>query len=277
MSAAITEPVKDLVKDEWAIEPDVSAREVARRFQRKYGRKLIRDRKIIQLVTEAKKEAPSEPFPLVPWKPWANEEETPEHTLFLLRINAIKLAEQAEGLYVHEAQWGRRIRPAIEELQPPYRQYRLVMMYARREVVAYYRRKTANTEALDAFIAYQPWLPENQRRYELAILARVAPLPFVPSREDWAFGPSGEPLRDDFLKLLGEFESATTATSFTFLPPGELAQGLLSILDHPDAPKVYRFERKGNPVQAEQRRNLVESWASLDPPLQETPPAETPS
>jgi hypothetical protein len=179
MTAATRPEVVEMVRHEWSISPWISTRQIGKRFQAKYGRNLIRDRKIAAIITEAKKEAPSEPFPLEAWQPWVNEEETPEDTLFLLQMNAIKRTEQGQGLYRHEAKWGRRIRAAIAGLTPAYRQYRLVTLYGEREVSAYYLNKPVpNTQGLDAFIAYQPWLVEHQHRYELALAQGLAPLPF---------------------------------------------------------------------------------------------------
>jgi hypothetical protein len=178
MAFATRPEVIELVRREWAIAPGTSARQVAERFQAKYGRELVRDRRISEIVTEAKAAAPTEPFLLADWQPWADDAETDEDILFLLRIHTIKKAECGQDLYEHEARWGRQIRMKLEGLEPVYRQYRLVILYGQAEVASYYLNQPVNTEALDDFIAHQPWLKENQRGYEQALAKGAAQLPF---------------------------------------------------------------------------------------------------
>jgi hypothetical protein len=288
MPAPIKPEIVNLVEDEWAITPDISARAVSRRFLRKYGNNLVRERLITRIIAAAKERAPKEPFPLTPWKPWVNEQESSEDTRFLLRMHAIKKAAQDQGLYEHEAKWGRRIRAAVEGFNSPYPQYRLVREYAEREVTAYYLRRDVNTEALDAWITYAPWLSlENQRRYELALASGLAQIPFHMSpkelkavreaeRKAEAAQTGEKKFRDflpesDFLNL----DDLDDLPEPTFLPylaaHPELFPGwssmFLEYLEYHEIPSLD-LSSIGIPCVPEQqavadyRKAIVKSWAS---------------
>jgi hypothetical protein len=132
-----------------------------------------------------------------PWQPWLNTMESPENTAFLLRLNAAKRSIYGGLLLQGEADWGYRLRPAIQGL-PTYHQYRLVAMYAGREFTRkYLSREQAYTGDLDGLIAYQAWLPENREPYELAVTLRLIPFPlFI---DDEADAPPGEKSFQDMM------------------------------------------------------------------------------
>jgi hypothetical protein len=241
MVAAISEPVIEQVREEWSVDPNISAREVARRFTRKYGRDLVRERKIIEIVGEAKENSPKEPFPLAPWHPWANREENPEDTFFALKMHHLKKLEEKEGLLAHEAAWARRLRRALEGLGPPHRQLEVVRTYAERERSAYYLCTTPYTEDLDAFITHQMWLsPAHQQRYEEAIAAGAAPVPFLGTTEPFlkellAQGPGkvGEDVWDrlSYNPIFRVFQQLSSPPEDT-MDPG-WSEILLKYLDDP--------------------------------------------
>ena len=126
------------------------------------------------VVREIEEKGPTEPFPHEEWIPWVNPEESAEDSDFLLRIKAIKEAEQGIGLYTFEADWGRRLRVALEGLHP-FGQYRFVLAYAFRDVISHHLRKERITLDLDGFVVYKPWLPGNIAAYELALASGIAP------------------------------------------------------------------------------------------------------
>ena len=96
------------------------------------------------------------------WRPWVDPQETPEDRAFLLVINAARTAEAGLGLLQYEAEWGRKLRVALEGLSP-YGQFRIVEVYGRREYIArYFKRETIYTADMDGLVAYKPWLPENR-------------------------------------------------------------------------------------------------------------------
>jgi hypothetical protein len=130
------------------------------------------------IVKKLEFRAPPDPFPLGKWKPWVDPEESPADTAHLLRINAIMRVENGRDLYLHEANWGKRLRLALEGL-PPFGQYRFVFHYSIREVEAYYLRKEQYTDDLDSFIAYRPWVSENQVGYNVALALGKAPYPVL--------------------------------------------------------------------------------------------------
>ena len=116
------------------------------------------------------------------WQPWVDPEENSEDRAFLLRLNAIRLAERGSGLLEHEAVWGRKLRVALEGL-PPYSQYRLVEMYAGRESTAkFFGRDNPFTADLDGLVAYRPWLAEYRQAYGLAVASGMVTYPLFDSR-----------------------------------------------------------------------------------------------
>jgi hypothetical protein len=183
MTAAIRERVVEQVKQEWASDPNVSAREIARRFLRKHGADFVKERTIVSIVSRAKEEAPDEPFPIAPWKPWVSTEESPEQTFYLLRLHHLKWAKQGKELYAHEAKWALRLQRALLGLEL-HQQYEIIMRYAGQEEISYYLNAPPTVDDLDAFVSYAMWLsPQHQQRYEDAIAAGVAPVPFLGSVE----------------------------------------------------------------------------------------------
>jgi hypothetical protein len=242
MPAAISEAVIDKVKEEWAIDPEASAREVARRFQSKYGPGLVGDRTIQTAVAQAKAQAPQKTFPCTPWRPRGDPEENPEEALFLLEIHQQKRREGGKGLLCHEAAWARRLRHTLDGLGPPWRVLELIKAYAERERAAYYLNTTPYTEDLDGFVTFRMWLsPAHQQRYEEAIAVGAVPVPFLGTTEPFlkellARGPAeiGEEVWDrlSYNAIFWVFKQLSTPSDH--LPAG-WSNILLKYLDDPQS------------------------------------------
>ena len=178
--AALAPEIEQRVREFWAGQIAQSGgkpktrRELYRIYRQKVSSTEIGLSKFNQIVRDLEQAGPSEPFPHSKWKPWTHPDESPEDSAFLLRIAVIKQADSGTPLYSHEAKWGQRLRVALEGLHP-FGQYRLVLQYAFREVVAYWLRDELRTLDLDHFIAYKPWLPRTHHAYELALASGLAP------------------------------------------------------------------------------------------------------
>jgi hypothetical protein len=196
MPAATSEVVIDRVKGAWAVDPGVSARELARNFQQVFGIKLVGDRRIQTAVAEAKAQAPKEPFPCPPWRSWEDPDKNLDDTFFLLQLHQLSRRKEGVGLTVPEATWGTRLRPALGGLKT-HQVLELVRAYVSRERVAYYLNEPIYTEDLDGFVMSQMWLDnEHAQRYEEALSAGAVPVPFLNASEAFlrelvAQGPKG--------------------------------------------------------------------------------------
>jgi hypothetical protein len=114
-----------------------------------------------------------------PWVVWPKRPISPETQAFLMRLDAAKRATEGAALSQREAEWGRRLSIALEGLDH-YRQYRVVAMYARRQVVAEsLGREHPYTADLDAMVSYRVWKLENQGAYECAVATGIAPAPLT--------------------------------------------------------------------------------------------------
>jgi hypothetical protein len=184
------------VKEAWAVDPAVSARELARNFQQVFGDKLVGDRRIQTAVAQAKAQAPKKSFPSEWWRPWEDPDKNLDDNFFLLRIHQLKRSEDGVGLTIPEATWAARLRPALEGLEAC-QILELVRAYVARERIAHYLQKPAYTEDLDGFVVSQMWTsPEHQQQYEKAITVGAVPIPFLNASEKFlrellARGPEG--------------------------------------------------------------------------------------
>jgi hypothetical protein len=151
-----------------------SRRDVYSEYVRKKWGKDVSWGKFNNIISETERNAPATPFPTSEWHPWVNPEESTEDSAFLLQLNAVKQVEFGVGLHMHEANWGRRLRAALDGLHP-FGQYRFVIFYSMREMISYYLRQELRTLDLDNFVAYKPWLPGNSKIYELALASGMAP------------------------------------------------------------------------------------------------------
>jgi hypothetical protein len=187
MPARVSEQVVNRVRELWAKTPQASGHAVANRYFRIYGDKDIKLRKIISIVSAAKKAAPEKPFSFAEWQPWGDPQESPEETYFLLLLHYIKQAESGMGLYQHEARWGRQLKIGVAGLSP-YSQYKLVYLYSIREVVNHYLKRPQYTADLDGFVAFKPWRPYHNWAayyiYLFAVGAGVVPFPEVDPRPE---------------------------------------------------------------------------------------------
>jgi hypothetical protein len=187
MPAPVSENVVEQVMQLWAQNPNLSGHAIAEKYFEAHGDEDIRRRKIIEIVTAAKKAAPNQPFPFAEWKPWVDRQETAEETYFLLLLNYIKQADAGVSLRQHEARWARRLRVDIAGLNP-YSQYKLVSLYAMREAISYYLNRPQRNDDLDAFVAFRPWRPHHNwsayHIYLAALEAGVVPFLEVDPRAD---------------------------------------------------------------------------------------------
>jgi hypothetical protein len=216
MTAATRPEVIEAVKYEWAFSPWVNTRQIGKRFQDKYGRNLVRDRRIADIIAEAREAAPDTPFPCTLWHPWDELEANPAATLFVVRLHQQAHREGGEGLRCHEAAWAKRLRLALEglerahpdvepeqedreqkDVEKMWRVLEVVTSYAQRERTAYYLNAPIRSEDLDGFVTFGMWRsPEHQQHYEEAITEKLIPIPFLGASEAFmkelvARGPRG--------------------------------------------------------------------------------------
>jgi hypothetical protein len=154
-------------------------------------------KKLEQSVPEERFE---ERFSIAPWKPWADPQENPEDTAFLLQISAVMQADIGRDPYNIEAKWARRLRVALEGLYP-FAQYRMIISYTSREIAAYYLKEDLYTTDLDNFLAYKPWFLENQQAYNIAVLSGSAHYPNLDTFNDFTDPP--EEIWEDLVKRYG--------------------------------------------------------------------------
>jgi hypothetical protein len=253
MTAAIHEQVVEQVQTFWAENPHWSARAVAREYIGRYGDDKIKERKIIEIVSTAKKAAPKQPFPFAEWKPWGDPQETAEETYFLLLLNCIKNAESGVSLYQHEARWARRLRVDVAGLSP-YSQYKLVSLYGMREVIDYYLNRPQCNDDLDAFVAFKPWRPHsNWTAYHIylrALQAGVVPFPEVDPRV--SLGEGIDPASMPGVR----FPQGPGPEQYPDLDH-RLRSGLLWLLM---PPKELPPDRESDPQKREMLQLLLELW-----------------
>lgn len=168
------------IKRAWAKNPKRSATEIHRRYVRQTKGKAIGVRKVQQIVASAvenAKEGGRVQFEPEEWQPWGNVKDGAEDNSNLLRLNIVCQAFLGRSLHKHEADWGRRLRAALEGLSP-FRQLFFVMEYASRQVGAVNLGEMAPyTADLDAVVAFQIWIPDNREAYRHAKSRDVIPRP----------------------------------------------------------------------------------------------------
>ena len=183
----------------WAENPSQTATEVFAKFRRRHNDK-ISLRTVQGIVRQMRKTSGHRSYPRVEWMPWRNEIESREDGAYLLTLDAIKIAYSGRHLYQHEANWGRRIRSALDGLKP-WEQSVFVYEYARREEHQYvFKLDQVYTADLDGLLAYQPWKAGHQHAYEAAVSAGVVERPL-----EWEFAES----LDSFYAI-GEFGKGHT-------------------------------------------------------------------
>lgn len=165
----IAEVEKFLAKEKYATKgKKLSATQLRNRYKDyfraryRHNKNYVGKTKFIEIFNEREKRR-TEPFPWIEWKPWATPEESAEDRAFLLQMNAVKLAETGGVLtpITPEAEWARRLRVALDGLNP-FGQFNVVVLYSFREYVAKSQGISADTSDLDSLIAYKPWLPDNR-------------------------------------------------------------------------------------------------------------------
>ena len=190
--------VISLIESIWAADPAQGATNVFNEFRRHHNDK-ISLRTVQGFVRQMRKTSGHRAYPLAIWRPWRDEHESSEDTAYLLALDAATMADSGRHLWQHEARWGRRIRSALDGLNPSQRSA-FVSEYARREQTQFVlRRDHAYTSDLDGLLAYQPWKAGHQHAYEAALDAG-------------AIGPSLRPGWWDFVRGLGEDNASSPAT-----------------------------------------------------------------
>ena len=194
----ISSNVISLIESIWAENPAQAATNVFNEIRRHHPTQKIGLRKAQLVIAELNKEYGHRAYPLAIWRPWRGGHESPEDTAYLLALDAATMADSGRHLWQHEARWGRRIRSALDGLNPPQRRA-FVAEYARREQIQFVlRREHAYTSDLDGILAYRPWIAGNRSAYEAALDAG-------------AIGPSPRPGWWDFVRGLGEDNASSPA------------------------------------------------------------------
>ena len=195
----IPSDVITLIESVWAENPAQAATNILNEFRRHHPTQKIGIRKVQLIIAELKKEYGHRAYPLAIWRPWRDEHESSEDTAYLLALDAATMADSGRHLWQHEARWGRRIRSALDGLNPSQRSA-FVAEYARREQTQFVlRRDHAYTSDLDGILAYRPWIAGHRPAYEAALDAG-------------AIGPSLRPGWQDFVRGLGEDNASSPAT-----------------------------------------------------------------
>jgi len=195
----IPKDVITLIESVWAENPDQAATNILNEFRRHHPTQKIGIRKVQLIIAELKKEYGHRAYPLAIWRPWRDEHESSEDTAYLLALDAATMADSGRHLWQHEARWGRRIRSALDGLNPSQRSA-FVAEYARREQTQFVlRRDHAYTSDLDGILAYRPWIAGHRPAYEAALDAG-------------AIGPSLRPGWQDFVRGLGEDNASSPAS-----------------------------------------------------------------
>lgn len=168
----------------WISSESKKPADVYKQFVRQYGKEVIRLRKCEQLIPTFSISASGGRIPLFDYKEWSpwSKKGSPQSKSFLLMLDAISQVVQNRHIFAHEAEWGERLRIALDGLAP-YDQFCFVTLYALREVNAHYREEEeVVTTDLDTILAYRPWpwLPENIDAFNMAALAHPDSL------GDWA-------------------------------------------------------------------------------------------
>jgi hypothetical protein len=185
----IPKDVITLIESVWAENPDQTATNIFNEFRRHHPTQKIGIRKTQSIIAELKKEYGHRAYPLAIWRPWRDEHESSEDTAYLLALDAATMADSGRHLWQHEAKWGRRIRSALDGLNPSQRGA-FIAEYARREQTQFVlRRDRAYTSDLDGILAYRPWIAGHRPAYEAALDAG-------------AIGPSPRPGWWDFVRGL---------------------------------------------------------------------------
>ena len=164
------------IKHLWAEEPSRFATQVHRLMRQQLGN-AVSLRKVQQVIAEARSKTGGRQRPMVEWKPWKGKLGTAQDCDYLLRLDAISLAAGGRHLSELEAKWARRIRVAVDGLNL-WRQLHLVIMYAKRELAAdNLQEPSPYTADLDGILAYKPWVPQNRKAYDSAVLGGSVPSP----------------------------------------------------------------------------------------------------
>ena len=135
---SITTDVVQRVRFMWAEDRRQSARAVHRAFKKRFGADVkISERKVQQIIALAKKQAGDRALPSDEWRPWVTRLERPEDSGYLLKVDAVCVADYGRHLLQHEAEWGRHLRVALEGLTP-YQQWCFIREYGSRASIAYF-------------------------------------------------------------------------------------------------------------------------------------------
>ena len=168
------------LKQIWISSESKKPVDIHSKFVHQYGKGVIGIRKCEQLIPTFTLSASGGRIPLFDykkWSPWTKKGNSLSKP-FLLTMDAVSQVLQNRHIYAHEAEWGERLRIALDGLKP-YDQFCFVILYALREVMAHYREEEeVVTTDLDLILTYKPWpwLPKNIHAFNMVAFARPASL-----------------------------------------------------------------------------------------------------
>lgn len=216
----------------WASNPKQTGIEVWRRYHKNPKTdpspqsQKISKRKVQQIVAKARKVPSSKEFELVPWHPWVSDEETPEDSAFLLKMDVMCLVDKERHLFQHEAAWGRRLRATLEKL-PPEHQFFYIWNYSIREITAFnLNDPQPYTADLDGTLGFWVLQPEDyNKEYEAALRRGLIPPPLAyGDTNDVTPGPEFTPETTERLRTNPPPESWQRMRDYYF--PWEILQKL---------------------------------------------------
>jgi len=226
----ISEHLKNKVHSFWLANQGWSGAKVHRAFEKKYRKGLISKRKFQQLIAdEFTRSSTGEPiadFPLEIWNPWEAKRINSTSQAFLLRLNAVCLANYGRNLYQVEGEWGGKLKASLEGLNA-HDQLQMVRMYVGRKISAYYYDEPMITDDLDGICAYKPWLAKNRRAFARAVDGGLTPLPLLDGPDwqgRWVHEISRGMGADDFDDADGK-EISATMVRFLNAPRDRFAVG----------------------------------------------------
>ena len=156
----LDQKIVEFLKNAFMADIDQSAEDVYRKLRRsdlkgRNGLEASSSRTVRALVSEWRRSIIDE-VPRSIWKLWEGDGESPEDHDYLIRSNMISRLFFDRPLYKSEAEWGRRLKVSLMDLNPF-----LQLIFVREYSSRYYSAERLSTEPytsdLDDLLAYQPW------------------------------------------------------------------------------------------------------------------------
>lgn len=164
----LEQDIVDEVEKTWAEHPVRSAAEVHRLLEKNFWPGYVGIRKVQEIIRLMKGRGAGR-FEPTEWHPWMNPRETPEDADYLLELDRLNWANCRRHLFEHEAEWARRLRVVLGELELG-GQWFLISEYGEREHLARNRQREAfSTADLDGLLTYKPWRQGRLEEYRVAL------------------------------------------------------------------------------------------------------------